>query len=342
MIRRVAELKAYEAEDFGGVRVKLDAMENPYTLPEPIRREVADAVMGVLVNRYPDPEAAALKAALAEQLGVGPKSLVLGNGSDELIGMVISAFGGSPGLIAYPSPTFSMYGIIAKETLELPTGPDFDIDIDGAMRLVRERAPKVIFIAYPNNPTGNLYSREKVRRLIEESGAVVVVDEAYNSFSGESFIGYIGKHENLAVLRTLSKVGMAGLRVGMLAAGPEIVSAINKVRLPYNINSLSQAAAGVILRHKSVVDAQVRLIIEERERMYGALSAMPGVTAWDSKTNFILFRVPDAGRAFAALKGRGILVRNLDAPGPLAGCLRVTVGTEEEDTEFLATLQEAL
>jgi histidinol-phosphate aminotransferase len=341
--KEVAALKAYAIEDVQA-RVKLDAMENPYPLPDDLRAEVERALSDVLVNRYPDPEAKRLKALLGEYLGVAPDNLLLGNGSDEIIGMIISAFGGSPGLVAYPKTTFSMYGIIARslgqETLELPLTDEFDIDFDNTLRLIMGQRPKVVFLAYPNNPTGNLFDRDKVRRLIAGTFGMVVVDEAYYSFSGESFINDIKEYPNLIVLRTLSKIGMAGLRVGIMAANPDVLAEVNKVRLPYNLNSLSQAAAEVILRRRDVIDLQVATLIDEREKLYTELSGMPGVTAYPSKTNFILFRVKGAARIFEALKERGILIRNMDSPGPLADCLRVTVGTPDENAEFLKTLKE--
>jgi histidinol-phosphate aminotransferase len=341
--KEVAALKAYAIEDVQA-RVKLDAMENPYLLPEDLRRELAETMAGVAVNRYPDPEAKGLKAALSGYLGVPADMLTLGNGSDEIIGMIISAFGGSPGLIAYPVPTFSMYGIIAKglgqEVLEIPLNGSFDIDFDGTLKMLMEKKPKVLFLSYPNNPTGNLFDRDKVRRLIAGTWGIVVVDEAYNSFSGDSFIKEINEYPNLIVLRTLSKIGMAGLRVGIMAAGRDVTTEVNKVRLPYNLNSLSQAAAEVILRRRDVIDSQVATLIDEREKLYTELSGMKGITAYPSKTNFILFRVEGAGRIFDGLKERGILIRNMDSPGPLKDCLRVTVGTPEENAEFLKTLKE--
>ena len=343
--KEVAALKAYAIEDVQA-RVKLDAMENPYPLPDVLRDELARELSRVLVNRYPDPEARALKAGLSGWFGTPAENLLLGNGSDEIIGMIISAFGGSPGLVAYPVPTFSMYGIIARgmgqETLELPLTADFDIDFDGCLRLINERRPKVLFLAYPNNPTGNLFDRDKVRRLIAGTWGIVVVDEAYNSFSGESFIDETGNFPNLVVLRTLSKIGMAGLRVGIMAAGKDILEQVNKVRLPYNINNLSQAAAEVVLRHGDVIDAQVQLIVRERERLFANLNEVPGVSAYPSKTNFILFRVDGADRIFEGLKERGILIRNMDAPGPLKDCLRVTIGTPEENAEFVQTLKDLI
>jgi len=341
--KQVAALKAYAIED-AQARVKLDAMENPYLLPDDLRAEIAKAVAEVPLNRYPDPQANSLKAALSCYLGVPADRLTLGNGSDELIGMVITAFGGTPGVVAYPSPTFSMYGLIARalgqDVLELPLTPGFELDFDGTLRRLNQKRANVIFIAYPNNPTGNLFDRDKVRRLIDGAWGIVVVDEAYHSFSGETFMQELDDHPNLIVMRTLSKIGMAGLRVGMMAAGKDIQGAVEKVRLPYNINSLSQKAAEVILGRQDVIHCQLQLIVKEREKLMAALREIPGVTAFPSSTNFILFRVPGATRIFEALKGRGILIRNMDSPGPLADCLRVTVGLPAENREFLEALKD--
>jgi len=340
----VAAMKAYQVEDFSGIRVKLDAMENPYPLPDAIRREIAGALADIPVNRYPDPAAKRLKVALSESMGISPDALLLGNGSDELIGMAITTFGGSPGLVAYPVPTFSMYGIIARalgqQLIEMPLTKDFELDFDLTLKFINVRKPNMLFIAYPNNPTGNLFDKDKVRRLIDGFHGIVVVDEAYYSFSGDTFIKETEYCPNLIVLRTLSKIGMAGLRVGIMAASKQILDEINKVRLPYNLNSLSMRAAEIILGHKEVIDGQVWHIVKERERLYDALGKMPGVTAYPSKTNFVLFRVAGASRIFEGLKKRGILVRDLSAPGPLMDCLRVTVGTPEEDDEFLAALKD--
>ena len=344
--KEVASLKAYQVEDFTGVRIKLDAMENPYPLPDMLRREIADALAEVPVNLYPDPDAKALKAALSDYIGVPADQLVLGNGSDELIGLIISAFGGSPGMVAYPSPTFSMYGIIARslgqQVLEMPLAEDFSFDFDLTLKFIMQRRPNIVFIASPNNPTGNMMDKGKVRRLIDGFNGMVVVDEAYFSFAGETFIAELDEHPNLIVLRTLSKIGMAGLRVGIMAAGRDVVSEVNKVRLPYNLNGLSQRAAEIILRHRDVIDGQVGLIVEERERLFAELNEIPGVTAYPSKTNFILFRVNGARGIFEGLKEKGILIRNMDNPGPLKDCLRVTVGTPDEDGEFLEAMKEIL
>lgn len=341
--KEVAELSAYhvDEQDF---RVKLDAMENPYPLPYELRKELSFELAKVALNRYPDAEASALKAELASYIGAPEDRLIVGNGSDELIAMIISAFGGSPGTVAYMDPSFAMYRIISRslgqDVLPLPLDREFDIDFDGSLKLIMDKRPNVLFIAYPNNPTGNLFTRDKVRRLVAGFTGIAVVDEAYHSFSGDSFVGELEDNPNLIVLRTLSKVGLAGLRVGMMAANPDVVDAVNRVRLPYNVNSLSQAAATIVLRHGGVIDEQVAMILSERDRLFKALAAISGVTVYPTATNFIMFRLRGATEAFRLLKKEGILIKNLDSPGPLKDCLRVTIGTPAENDEFLAKFTE--
>jgi len=344
--KEVAGLNAYRVEDTRGVRVKLDAMENPYPLPYELRKELNTELATVPLNRYPDPEATGLKAEIAEWMGVGPERLILGNGSDELIGMLATTFGGPDGKVAYFSPSFAMYNIIARAlgrgVVELPLTHTFEIDFDGSLKIIADTRPELLFIAYPNNPTGNLFDREIMNRLIAGFMGIVVVDEAYFSFSGESVVGLVEDNPNLVVLRTLSKIGLAGLRVGAMAASQDILEQVNKVRLPYNINALSQCAATVILRNRAAMEAQVAEIVKERERLYIGLDAMSGVTAFPSSTNFIMFRLRGASEVFAMLRDKGILIKNLDSPGALKDCLRVTVGTPEENDEFLRALKEVI
>ncbi|HEX9860405.1 MAG TPA: aminotransferase class I/II-fold pyridoxal phosphate-dependent enzyme, partial [Nitrospirota bacterium] len=248
------------------------------------------------------------------------------------------------GAVAFMQPSFAMYRIIARsqgqDVLPLPLNHAFDIDFDGSLKLIMERRPNILFIAYPNNPTGNLFTRDKVKRLIAGFAGIVVVDEAYHSFAGESFINELDESPNLVVLRTLSKVGLAGLRVGVMVAGKDVVDAVNKVRLPYNVNALSQAAVVTVLRRREVIDEQVRMIVEERERLSASLSAISGVTVFPSRTNFIMFKLRGASEVFGLLKDDGILIKDLDSPGPLKDCLRVTVGTPEENGEFLKKFKE--
>ncbi|HSB32974.1 MAG TPA: histidinol-phosphate transaminase [Nitrospirota bacterium] len=340
---QVRRLAAYHVDETP-VRIKLDAMENPFPLPGPIRREVADAVKKAPINLYPDPSAKAVKKAIASLWGMKPEQIVLGNGSDELIQAVILAFGG-PVLI--PTPTFAMYDITARalgqEVATVPLGEDFGLDADLMIRKARETKAKVVFLACPNNPTGNRFDDRAVRKILDTTDAAVVLDEAYYSFSGKTWLPLLQKYPNMILLRTLSKIGFAGLRIGALTAAPGVVAELNKIRLPYNINMLSQTAAVTALRHRDVVDRQISRLISERQRLYNALSRMQGVTAYPSETNFILIRtLSDASRTQERLKQAGILVKNLNRPGPLKNCLRVTVGTPEENREFFRTLERIL
>jgi len=336
----VRALTAY-AVDEEPVRIKLDAMENPFPLPEKVRRDIAQQVRKAPVNRYPDPSAKRLKQAIGALWGIRPERMLLGNGSDELIQDIVIAFGGP---VLTPSPSFAMYDIspraLSQDVVTVPLTREFDLDADAVIRKARLTGSRVIFLAVPNNPTGNRYSDAAVRKVLENVNAAVVIDEAYYSFSGRSFLPYLNRHPNMIILRTLSKIGFAGLRIGILTASPAVIAELNKVRLPYNINLLSQVAGFAALRHRDVLRKQIATLIEERRKLYRALLDMPGVTPFPSETNFLLLWVEkDATAVFRSLKKRGILVKNLDRPGPLKGCLRVTVGSPAENREFLKNLQ---
>ena len=326
------------------VRVKLDAMENPFLLPGTIRSEIGRAAAQAHINRYPDPSAEKLKQAIARVWKIDADRMLLGNGSDELIQAIILAFGGP---VLTPTPTFAMYDITARalsqKVVAVPLTDEFDLDADAVIKAAKRTKAKVIFLACPNNPTGNRFSPDAVRKVLEKTDAVVVVDEAYFSFSGKTFLPYLNRHHNMIILRTLSKIGLAGLRVGVLAASKEVVEELNKIRLPYNINMLSQAAALVALKHWRTLNAQISLLISERRKLYNALLRTPGVTPFPTDTNFILLWVEkDATAVFRSLRKRGILVKNLDRPGPLKNCLRVTIGTPKENEEFLKELKNIL
>ena len=339
----VRALTAYHVDD-APVRIKLDAMENPFPLPGAIRNEIAKQVRKAPLNLYPDPEAKKLKRAIESLWGIRPEQMLLGNGSDELIQNIVVAFGGP---VLTPAPSFAMYEItprsLSQDVVTVPLTGEFDLDADAVVGKARKTGARVIFLAVPNNPTGNRYSDAAVRKVLENVNAAVVIDEAYYSFSGRSFLPYLKRHPNMIILRTLSKIGFAGLRVGVLTASPAIVAELNKVRLPYNINALSQIAAVAALRHRDVIRKQIAVLVDERKKLYRALLAMPGVTPFPSETNFLLLWIEkDATAVFRALKKRGILVKNLDRPGPLKGCLRVTVGTPAQNREFLRNLKQIL
>lgn len=340
---QVRKLAAYHIDETP-CRIKLDAMENPFSLPALVQREIAKAVSSASINRYPDPLGKELKKAIAGLWGMKPANMVLGNGSDELIQAIMLAFGG-PTLI--PVPTFAMYDItsraLSQTVVTVPLDHNFDLDADLLLRKARSSKAKVIFLACPNNPTGNRFSDKAVRTILDKADAAVVLDEAYFSFSGKSYLPLLQKYPKLIVLRTLSKIGFAGLRIGVLAASPAIVAELNKIRLPYNINTLSQVAAVAALKHRNIIERQISLLISERENLYNALARMKGVTVYPSETNFIMISTAvDASGIHRKLKQAGILIKNLNKPGPLKNCLRVTIGTPEENREFLKTLKTIL
>ncbi|MEK7717391.1 MAG: histidinol-phosphate transaminase, partial [Pseudomonadota bacterium] len=296
MIRpEIRVLKAYHVPDASGL-VKLDAMENPYSWPEDVRREWMEVLQGVALNRYPDPDARRLRERLRTALDVpAGMELILGNGSDELIQTILMAVSNPNAAVLAPTPTFVMYEMIATFTgmkfAGVPLQPDFSLDMPAMLKAIETHKPAVIFLAYPNNPTGNLFSRENVARVIEASPGLVVLDEAYHAFAGHSFMDRLGKHDNLLVMRTLSKQGLAGLRLGILAGPAPWLAEFNKVRLPYNIGSLTQTSAEFALTHLALLDEQARQIRRDREQLFQALGRLRGVQAWPSQTNFILFRV---------------------------------------------------
>ena len=325
--------------------VKLDAMENPYPLPAAMRRELAEVLSRVELNRYPEPSGRELRALLAHRMRVPQgMELLLGNGSDDLIQIVTLALARPGAVMMYPAPTFVMYSMNAvfsgMKALAVPLREDFSFDADAFIERMRAERPALVFLAYPNNPTGVLYREEDIVRVLKACEGLVVLDEAYHVFAGKTFMGRLVEFPNLMVLRTVSKLGLAGIRLGYLAGRPEWIGEFNKVRQAYNVNALTQAAALFMLERLDVLEEQASLIRKEREALRKALTTLGGVTVFPSEANFFLMRVPDADRTFESLRRQGVLVRNLH-PG-LEGCLRVTVGTPDENRILLAALREAL
>jgi histidinol-phosphate aminotransferase len=333
--KSVASLTAYQAKEIP-CKVKLDANESPYGF-----QEMYKTLKDLKTNRYPDPEAADLRKVTARGFGVRPENILQGNGSDELIYYLVTTFGGP---VLYPTPTFSMYGIISQalgeKRIEVSLDSDFDLAVRPMLTAMRQEKPKLIFLSSPNNPTGNCFSAEKILKIVESasSKSIVVVDEAYQPFSSErGFIPLLRDHENLVILRTLSKIGLAALRVGFVIAGEEIINEVNKVRLPFNVNALSQTVAVSALEKKGLMKQYVKSVISERDILFKELSDIEGIVAYPSEANFILFKVEDPDRVFQSLLKKGVLVRNVK--GVVAGCLRVTVGTPEENRIFIKALR---
>ncbi len=340
----ILALKAYHVPEPQGM-VKLDAMENPYLLPEPLRRELADALARVALNRYPEPSGEKLRALIARKMDLpAGMSLMLGNGSDELLQIVATALARPGAPMMYPAPTFVMYSMYAAFTgmraVGVPLREDFTLDADGFIARMQAERPALVFLAYPNNPTGTLYPEADVMAVIKACEGLVVVDEAYHAFAGKTFMQRLGEFPNLVVTRTVSKLGLAGIRLGYLAARPEWVEQFNKVRSPYNVNVLTQAAAEFMLERLEVLEEQAGRIRAERAKLAQDLQAVKAVTVFPSAANFLLVRVPDAVRVDASLRKQGVLVKNLHPSLPQ--CLRITVGTPDENRILLSALREAL
>lgn len=340
----ILELNAYHVAPAAGM-IKLDAMENPYALPEELAAELGELTRRTALNRYPDPTSPALRAQLRAAFGIGEDyGLLLGNGSDEIITMVTRALARPGAVMLALEPSFAMYRMNAIHAgmryVGVPLNADFSLDIERTLAAVREHRPALIFIAWPNNPTGNLYAEHDVEAILDAAPGFVVVDEAYHAFAGRSFMDRLARHPNLMVLRTVSKLGLAGIRLGYAAARPEWIVEFDKLRPPYNVNVLTQAVALRVLQRLDVLDAQAAHIRADREVLARALGGLPGLRLYPSDANFILVRVPNADALYAALGARGVLVRNLHGSHALLdNCLRFTVGTPDENERLIGALQ---
>jgi histidinol-phosphate aminotransferase len=339
----VRALSVYAVAKVPGM-VKLDAMENPYGLPPALRARIGEAAAAVALNRYPDGPGDGVKDALRRALRLADAAAVLlGNGSDELIQILTTAVAAPDACILAPDPTFVMYRRNARlahaRYVPVPLRADFSLDLDAMLDAIEREQPVLVWLAYPNNPTGNRFARAGVERILAAAPGLVVVDEAYYAFAEDSFIGRVLDHPNLVVVRTVSKIGMAGLRLGYAVGAAQWIAELEKCRPPYNVGALVQAVAPVLLAAEDVLAEQAAAIRAERARVAGALAALEGVAVFPSETNFLVARMPDADAAFAALRDAGILVKNLDGWHPLlAGCLRITVGTPAENDAVLRVL----
>jgi len=342
----IRSLAAYHVQSATGL-IKLDAMENPYTWPEELRDSWVELLRSTDVNRYPDPAAQALSERLVEAMAVpAGMRVLLGNGSDELIQMIAMSLSGPSRCVLSVDPGFVMYRLIATFCGMTYVGvplkaDDFSLDLPALLQAMREHQPAVVFLAYPNNPTANLFDERAIADIIGAAPGLVVIDEAYAPFTDATFMGRLGEFDNLVVMRTVSKMGLAGLRLGLLAGPAAWLDEFDKVRLPYNINVLTQASAEFALSHKAVFDEQTRRIRAERDRLAAAIARLKGVEVFPSQANFLLMRAP-SGRAaswFQGLREHGVLIKNLDGAHPLLNdCLRPTVGTPAENDALLEAL----
>ena len=366
----IKAMQAYHVADASGL-IKLDAMENPYSLSEDLKAKLQAELLDAELNRYPDPSASALRDKLLQVMQVPEnKSIILGNGSDELIQMLAMAVAGHQSeshsseshvseihnseinrdvcLMSF-DPGFVMYKMISDfvgiKYVGVALTENFSLDMVAVRESIKKNQPAIIFIAYPNNPSANCYSEKDIEEIILLAPGLVVLDEAYHPFAQASFMDRLERFDNLLVMRTVSKMGLAGLRLGLLCGHPSLISEIDKIRLPYNINVLTQIAAEFVLENIDILNEQAKLIREERDVMLVKMKAMRGLQVFPSQANFILFRVlnESADKIFASIRQSGVLIKNMKAgSGLLKNCLRVTVGTASENKAFISALSEAL
>ena len=346
----VQGMHAYAIQPSAGL-IKLDAMENPFTLPPELQRELGERLGRVAINRYPSQCVADVATALAAHIALPAGcQLIVGNGSDELIDILSVACNVPGASILAPLPGFVMYEMSARlrglQFVGVPLTADFELDADAMLAAIDRHRPAITYIAYPNNPTANLFDDAVIDRIVAAVGAqqgLVVFDEAYQPFSSRSWLQRMAAHEHVLVLRTLSKFGLAGVRLGYLCGPAELIEQIDKVRPPYNVSALNAEAALFALNHADEYSRQAALLKSERTRLQALLAALPGVHAFPSEANMVLVRVPDSQRAFTGMKARGVLVKHIAGLHPLlANCLRLTVGTPQENDAMMVALKDSL
>ena len=346
----VHSMHAYAIQPSAGL-VKLDAMENPFLLPPELQAELGARLGRVAINRYPVQCGAELVAALTACFGVPPGAkTMLGNGSDELIDLLSVACDVPGAVVLAPVPGFVMYEMSARlrglRFVGVPLTADFELDGPAMQDAIETHRPALTYIAYPNNPTANLFDEAAVQAIVDAVGrqrGLVVIDEAYQPFSSRTWLPRLAEHPHVLVMRTLSKFGLAGVRIGYLCGAAPLIDEIDKVRPPYNVSALNAAAAMFALEHTDEYARQAALIKTERTRLQQALRAMSGLRAFPSEANMILVRVPDSRACFEALKARGVLVKHIAGLHPLlANCLRITVGAPDENDRLIAALSESL
>lgn len=343
----VRMLSAYPVPSADG-RVKLDMMENPYALPSELALKLGQRLGSVELNRYPPGEPRAFKHRLRARVAVPEgSSVLLGNGSDELIHLVIQSCARPGTVVLSPWPSFAMYRISAGldgcRFVDVSLLPDFAIDLPMMLAAIREHRPSVIFLSYPNNPTGNLFDRKAIEAIVLEAPGIVVIDEAYLPFAQQTWMPQLPLRPNLLVLRTFSKLGLAGLRLGYLCGAPALLEQFDKVRPPFNVNVLTLAAVDFLLDHLDVLDEQAARVRADRQQLLVRMRGLQGVEVFDSAANFLLFRVANAPDTFAKLLQRGILIKDVSgAHRLLQNCLRVTIGTADENAKFFEALRTSI
>ncbi len=340
-------LKTYNASE-KSYAVKLHANENPFDIPLSVREKIAEEIVsGTMFNRYPDSDANILREQIGKLYSLNKDNVLVGSGSDELIEIILNAFVDKGDYVLCPTPSFVMYKIFTQMAggipVEFTLGENFQYKIDEIIGLCEKYQPKVLFLCSPNNPTGNTIPKEDVITLVSGFDGIVVVDEAYGEFSGESMIPYVNDYPNMIVLRTFSKAyGLAGLRIGYSVSCKALADLTNIVKPPYNVNSFSQRMACLALESYDIFRDRYERIIELREELYNELLSIEGITVYPTKANFVLIEVPDSESIYNSLLEKDILVRSYTGHPILNNCLRVTVGTEEENKLFLKCFRSIL
>ena len=343
----VQGMHAYAVQDSRGL-VKLDAMENPFSLPPVLKEELGARLAEAAINRYPAQRAEDLRQALARHVNL-PQGceLMLGNGSDELISLLTLAADLPGNCVLAPVPGFVMYEMSAKlqglKFVGVPLTADFELDRAAMLAAIEVHRPALIWLAYPNNPTANLWNEDDIAAIVAAAPGLVVMDEAYQPFASRDSMAMLTQHEHVLVMRTLSKFGLAGVRIGYLMGRAGLIAEIDKLRPPYNISVLNAEAGLFALEHSDEYARQAEAIRAEREKVFAELSQTPGVQPYASQANMILVRVPDAAACFAGMKSRGVLIKNVSGLHPLlANCLRLTIGTTEENQAMMKAFKESL
>ncbi|MEW6104053.1 MAG: histidinol-phosphate transaminase [bacterium] len=331
----ILNISPYNAER-EDLPIKLDIMENPHNLPQKIKNKIKKKIDKISFNRYPSPSALALREKLETYTGVSKEVILVGNGSDELILYILLACGGFKKKVIFPTPTFPMYEIIGKiagcETIGIPLKPDFELNCEGIIKEGKKNS--IIFIAYPNNPTGNCFEIEAILKIIKETESIVVIDEAYFEFSKKTFVDILSQYDRLAIIRTFSKgFGLAGIRCGYIMANPQFIDCLKLVKPPYNLNTLTQEIALICLKERDIINGFIEKIIKEREWLYLNLSKIKGIIAYRSLANFILFKTKNPQSLYSSLLKEGILIKKVD------DYLRVSIGKHKENKAFIRAVE---
>ena len=348
---RILDLQPYKVES-SKYLVKLDAMENPHELPLGLREKWLALLNKTAMNRYPDPVCSELRSRLRQAMSLDPSvNMLFGNGSDEIINLLsLVASGGEGGSVLFPEPTFTVYRLSAEahglKVIGVPSSnEDFSCDMENMLDVIQEKQPSLIFLASPNNPTGNSVGQESIIRLCAAADGLVILDEAYCKFAAVSHLKLLSDIDNLLIMQTFSKIGFAGIRLGVLFGATDWIELLDRVRMPYNVNSLTQTTAAFAIDHWEHFQSIIDGIIAERERMMQFMVGLEPITVWPSDGNFILFRTNSMTSEYVheELQNRDILIKNMSGAHPaLLNCLRVTIGKEEENTLFRDSLIEII